>query len=60
MILLAFGSNTIEMTAPAPDRREPGPRCPSSAAEEVSRLCLEYGLDLSIWYPADEKDYSDR
>ncbi|MEN6608983.1 MAG: hypothetical protein ABFD60_17165 [Bryobacteraceae bacterium] len=59
--LVAFGSNAIEMTAPgssidaSPHFRMP----PVRMVEEVSRLCLEYGLDLSIWYPADEKDYSD-
>ena len=27
--------------------------------EQVSRICDEYGLDVWIWYPAMDKDYSD-
>ena len=26
---------------------------------EVSRICDEYGMDVWIWYPAMDKDYSD-
>ncbi len=59
--LAVFGANTIEMTMPGASGYR-SPHFPISAErmlEEVSKLCDRYGLDVSLWYPAEEKDYAD-
>jgi hypothetical protein len=59
--LAVFGANTIELTSPGPaSEASPHFKIPArDMAREISRLCAEYGLDVSIWQPASEKDYSD-
>ncbi len=59
--LAVFGANTVEMTMPGAAWYD-SPHFPIPAARmlvEISRLCGQYGLDVSLWYPAEEKDYSD-
>jgi hypothetical protein len=60
--LAIFGTNTIELNAPRFVEDADSPHFPLPPIEmmvEVSRIADEYGLDVSIWYPAIDKDYSD-
>ncbi len=57
-----FGCNLIELIPPRSDDEEDSPHFPLPKKEmmiEMSRICDEYGLDVWIWYPAMEPDYSD-
>ncbi|HYM11665.1 MAG TPA: hypothetical protein VEU62_13095, partial [Bryobacterales bacterium] len=59
--LAVFGTNAIELIPPRSDDADQSPHFPLpkiEMMEEVSRLCNEYGLDVWIWYPAMDKDYS--
>jgi hypothetical protein len=60
--LALFGCNLIELIPPRSDDDEDSPHFPLPKKEmmiEMSRICDEYGLDVWIWYPAMERDYSD-
>jgi hypothetical protein len=60
--LAIFGTNTIELIPPRSDDDADSPHFPLPQMEmmvEMSRIADEYGLDVSIWYPAMDKDYSD-
>jgi hypothetical protein len=60
--LAIFGNNTIELIPPRSDDADDSPHFPLPKIEmmvEMSRIANEYGLDVSIWYPAMDKDYSD-
>ncbi len=60
--LAIFGTNTVELIPPRSDDDADSPHFPLPPMEmmvEMSRICDEYGLDVSIWYPAMDKDYSD-
>lgn len=60
--LAIFGNNTIELIPPRSDDADESPHFPLPKIEmmvEMSRIANEYGLDVSIWYPAMDKDYSD-
>jgi hypothetical protein len=60
--LAVFGTNAIELIPPRSDDMEDSPHFPLPKIEmmtEVSRICNEYGIDVWIWYPAMDKDYSD-
>jgi hypothetical protein len=60
--LAIFGANTIELLPPRTDDADDSPHFPLPKIEmmvEMSRIANEYGLDVSIWYPAMDKDYSD-
>ena len=60
--LAIFGNNTIELIPPRSDDSDDSPHFPLPKIEmmvEMSRIANEYGLDVSIWYPAMDKDYSD-
>ncbi len=57
-----FGCNLIELIPPRSDDEEDSPHFTLPKKEmmiEMSRICDEYGLDVWIWYPAMERDYSD-
>lgn len=58
--MAVFGANTIEVTGGG---EEPDnglfPIPPLRMHQELSRLAQEYGLDFSIWLPADAKTYED-
>ncbi len=59
--LAIFGTNTIELIPPRSDDADDSPHFPLPKIEmmaEMSRIADEYGLDVSIWYPAMDKDYS--
>jgi hypothetical protein len=60
--LAIFGTNTVELIPPRSDDDADSPHFPLPPMEmmvEMSRIANEYGLDVSIWYPAMDQDYSD-
>jgi len=60
--LAVFGTNAVELIPPYAFRGENSPHFvlpPLEMMAEVSRILDEYGMDVWIWYPALEKDYSD-
>jgi len=60
--LALFGCNFIELIPPRSDDNADSPHFtmpPKQMMIEMSRICDEYGLDVWIWYPAMERDYSD-
>src|ERR1700733_11341970 len=60
--LAIFGTNAIEIIPPRSDDEPDSPLFPLPPAQmmvEMSRIADSYGLDVSIWYPAMDKDYSD-
>ncbi len=59
--LAVFGTNAIELIPPRSDDDADSPHFPRPPMEmmiEMSRLADEYGLDVWIWYPAMDEDYS--
>jgi hypothetical protein len=60
--LAVFGANAVEMIPPRSDDRETSvhfPRPPLEMMAGVSGIADEYGLDVWLWYPALDEDYSD-
>ena len=60
--LAVFGTNAIELIPPRSDDAEDSPHFPLPQIEmmrEVSRIADEHDLDVWIWYPALDEDYSD-
>jgi len=60
--LAVFGCNAVELIPPRSDDDADSPHFPRPPMEMMtgmSRLADEYGLDVWIWYPAMDKDYSD-
>ncbi|MCP5119097.1 MAG: hypothetical protein GY953_50495, partial [bacterium] len=60
--LAVWGTNAIELIPPRSDDADLSPHFPLSKIETmigVSQICDDYGLDVWIWYPALDKDYSD-
>ena len=60
--LAIFGTNAVELIPPRSDDDAESPHFPRPPLEMMvgmSRLLDDYGLDVSIWYPAMDKDYSD-
>ncbi len=59
--LAIFGTNTVELIPPRSDDAPDSPHFPLTQIDmmvEMSRIANEYGLDVSIWYPAMDPDYS--
>ena len=59
--LTVFGCNTIELIPPRSDDDADSPLFPLPQLRmmtEMSRIADEYGIDVSIWYPAMDNDYS--
>ncbi len=59
--LAVFGTNSIELIPPRSDDAADSPHFPRPQLEMmtgVSKLCADYGLDVWIWLPALDKDYS--
>jgi hypothetical protein len=59
--LACFGANAIELIPPRSDDDADSPHFPRPPREMMigmSRLADEYGLDVWIWYPAMDEDYS--
>lgn len=60
--LAVFGANSIELIPPRSDDAADSPLFPLPPMRmmtEMSRLADDYGLDVWIWYPAMDRDYSD-
>ena len=60
--LIVFGCNAIELIPPRSDDDASSPHFPRPPMEMMigmSKLADDYGLDVWIWYPAMDKDYSD-
>jgi hypothetical protein len=60
--LAVFGTNAIELIPPRSDDAADSPHFPLPPMEMMvgmSRLADQYGLDVWIWYPALDADYSD-
>jgi len=59
--LALFGANSIELVSPhSDDPQDHAPHMPLPAIEmvaECSRICDDYGLDVSLWYPNVGDDY---
>ncbi|HWW02596.1 MAG TPA: hypothetical protein VNZ64_23055 [Candidatus Acidoferrum sp.] len=60
--LAVFGCNAIELIPPRSDDASYSPHFPRPPMEMMvgmSSLADSYGLDVWVWYPAMDKDYSD-
>ena len=60
--LAIFGTNAIELMPPRSDDLPDSPHFPLPPGQmmvEMSRIADEYGIDVWVWYPAMDKDYSD-
>jgi hypothetical protein len=60
--LAIFGSNAIELIPPRSDDAADSPHFPLPQMQmmvEMSRIANEYGLDVWVWYPALDTDYTD-
>jgi hypothetical protein len=60
--LAVFGCNAIELIPPRSDDDADSPHFPLPPLRmmtEQSRLADAYGLDVWVWYPAMDRDYSD-
>lgn len=60
--LAIFGTNAIEIVPPRTDDDADGPHFPLPPLRmmvEMSRIADDYGLDVWVWYPAMDPDYSD-
>jgi hypothetical protein len=60
--LVVFGTNAIELIPPRSDDAADSPHFPLPPMQmmiEMSRIANEHGLDVWIWYPAMDRDYSD-
>jgi hypothetical protein len=60
--LAVFGCNAVELIPPRSDDAADSPHFPLPPLRmmtEVSRLADAYGMDVWIWYPAMDRDYTD-
>lgn len=60
--LAVFGTNAIELIPPRSDDDASSPHFPLPQLDTMigmSQICHDYGLDVWIWYPALDTDYSD-
>jgi hypothetical protein len=60
--LAVFGSNAVELVPPRTDDAPDSPHFPLPQLEMMtgmSKLADDYGLDVWIWYPAMDRNYSD-
>jgi hypothetical protein len=60
--LAVFGCNAVELIPPRSDDAATSPHFPLPPMKmlvAMSKLLDDYGLDVWLWYPAMDKDYSD-
>jgi hypothetical protein len=60
--MMVFGMNAVELIPPRSDDAPDSPHFPKPPMEmmvAMSQLADDYGLDVWIWYPCLDKDYSD-
>ena len=61
--MAVFGMNAVELVPPRTDDADDSPHFPRPKMEMMvlmSQLADDYGLDVWIWYPALDKDYTDK
>ncbi|HUW18118.1 MAG TPA: hypothetical protein VMW16_02335 [Sedimentisphaerales bacterium] len=61
--MAVFGMNAIELIPPRSDDDDDSPHFPKPQMEmmvDMSQLAADYGLDVWIWFPAIDKDYTDK
>lgn len=61
--LAVFGANAIELMPPRTDDDADSPHFPVQQMQmmiEMSRIAKEFGLQVWVWYPAMDKDYSNQ
>lgn len=59
--LAVFGTNAIELMPPRTDDAADSPHFPLPQIDmmkRMSQICADYGIDVWIWYPAMDEDYS--
>jgi hypothetical protein len=59
--LVIFGCNAVELIPPRSDDAVDSPHFPRPQIDmmaAMSKICAEYGLDVWVWYPALDSDYS--
>jgi hypothetical protein len=60
--LIVFGANAVELIPPRSDDAPDSPHFPVPPMKmmvDMSRLADKYGLDVWVWHPALDKDYTD-
>lgn len=60
--LVVFGANAVELIPPRSDDAADSPHFPLPPLEMMKRMSgmlSDYGLDVWVWYPALDRDYSD-
>jgi len=61
--MVVFGMNAVELLPPRTDDAADSPHFPKPQLEmmiDMSQLAADYGLDVWIWFPAMEDDYTDK
>jgi hypothetical protein len=61
--MVVFGMNALELIPPKSDDDDDSPHLPKRKIEmmiDMSQLADDYGLEVWIWWPAIDGDYSDR
>ncbi|MHC4618553.1 MAG: hypothetical protein ACYTEQ_12460 [Planctomycetota bacterium] len=61
--MVVFGMNAIELIPPRSDDADDSPHFPKRKMEMMvlmSQLADDYGLDVWIWFPALDRDYTDK
>jgi hypothetical protein len=61
--MIVFGMNAVELIPPRSDDDDNSPHFPKPKLEMMrlmSQLAKDYGLDLWIWFPALDEDYTDK
>jgi hypothetical protein len=60
--MIVFGMNAVELIPPRSDDDMDSPHFPTPPMEmmvAMSQLASDYGLEVWVWYPAIDKDYTD-
>lgn len=60
--MIVFGMNAVELIPPRSDDESDSPHFPTPPMEmmvAMSQLASDYGLEVWVWYPAIDQDYTD-
>jgi hypothetical protein len=61
--MIVFGMNAVELIPPRSDDADDSPHLPKPKLEMMvlmSQVANDYGLEVWIWFPAIDKDYTDK
>ena len=61
--MIVFGMNAVELLPPRTDDAADSPHFPKPQMEmmvDMSQMAADYGLDVWIWFPAIDDDYTDQ